>query len=753
MVVGLTFVVGILIAWALGARLSALAEVRFRGDPLVFLSLAIQLVIFTPLAARLPAEWIAPLHLASYALLLAFLLVNLRVPAFWLVGFGVMSNLLAISLNHGRMPVTAAAWKAAGGDPTLLTDGMANNNVLAGPGTHLGWLGDVFALPHQIPFAAVISIGDVLVVLGAAAFVYHACAPHTNRPPGRLLAPLQSPAFRRVILGRLVSGVGDWLTQAAVVTWIYLETHSTPLVSVFLLSRIVAVVAGGIASAPLLDRVGGFRTLARVEALRGGLTVAMIPLGMAGHIWPVIALCAASAFLSAATNPSAAGLLPDLLAEEQLQAGNALHNLAPSLNSVVGAALGAFLVIRWGIGTTLAVDLGTFLAAALMYRSFAGPRSEAPRSIGSAQSRRALLRTVLRHRVLVGLTTAFACATAAFGLLNATTAVLFAQRFHDPSAYGYVAAMIGVGYLFGETLAGRAGRPTVVRRSISVALVVTAAAMFLIAGSPTLATAFLGMFILGAADGVTEVAHDTLIQLNTPRAMIAGAFAVVGSVERTGMIAGVLAAPLLLSTTSPETVVQLSGGLMICGATISGLCLISHQITRRVTPIPIAAGIGTTVAPFTVRTATGKERSLASITGPPLVLIVPGADDDAAMAAIKDVAAALTTRASRLGVVVSQGSSLIGRLDAPDRARLLLDGDGSARKALGLATERNGAAHTGGIFVLDAKSVVRFAYLQQQPDEWIPGSFVAGRVARLSPTPTARAAKTQQSPTSVPATP
>ena len=50
-----------------------------------------------------------------------------------------------------------------------------------------------------------------------------------------------------MVAGRLVSGVGDWLTQAAVVTWLYQHTHSTYLISVFLVGLILSVLAIAVA--------------------------------------------------------------------------------------------------------------------------------------------------------------------------------------------------------------------------------------------------------------------------------------------------------------------------------------------------------------------------------------------------------------------------------------------------------------------------------------------------------------------------
>src|SRR4249919_1777442 len=101
----------------------------------------------------------------------------------------------------------------------------------------------------------------------------------------QVLEPLRSAAFRRVVAGRLVSSVGDWLTQAACVTWIYESTRSVGLVSAFLATRMV-------------DRIPGFKALSVVETMRGGCTLAMIPFAAAGQIWPVVLLGAVSAMMS-----------------------------------------------------------------------------------------------------------------------------------------------------------------------------------------------------------------------------------------------------------------------------------------------------------------------------------------------------------------------------------------------------------------------------------------------------------------------
>jgi MFS family permease len=593
MIIGLVLVAGLAIAWALGARLSELTRLRFRGDALVFLALGLQLAVFTPLNAHIPAGLDTALHLLSYLLLIGFFLLNIRLPGFWLVGFGLVANALVIAINGGRMPISLHTWRATGAPALLITaTGSSNNNTLAGPGTHLGWLGDVFPLPQALPLATAISIGDILMLMGMVAFVYRSCAPRPDGPATNLLAPLRSGAFRRVLTGRLVSGVGDWLAQAAVVTWIYTESHSTYLVAGFLVGRIGGATMGGLASAPLLDRISGFRVLSWVEAMRGLLALAMLPLAIGGRIWPVILLCGVSSFLSSATNPSAAGLIPDMLPQPLLQAGNALHNLAPTLASILGGAFGGFLVIQFGIGSALTVDLTSFVLAAVLYNSYASHTTPAARASTPRQSRRYMIRTVCRNRVVLSVIASFAFATAAFGLLNATTAPLFDQRFARPDAYGYVAAMLGVGYLCGEVLTGLIRQQTVVRRSICVAFLCTAAAASLLAAAPTLETAFLAAFMLGAADGVTEVAHDTLIQLHSPAEARAGMFAIANSAERGGMLLGLLLAPVIVAATSPQFAVQAAAGALLLAAAVAAAVLLRTQTLEvPIDTAPISIGV------------------------------------------------------------------------------------------------------------------------------------------------------------------
>jgi hypothetical protein len=154
-------VAALLLSALLGGRLARLAEVRLRGGAWLAVALLVQTV-----ALLLPPGWTWPArvgHVGSYLLAGCVLVANRRLPGVLLVGLGGLANGLAIAVNGGTLPADPDALARAGVPPEG-THALANSGVLEHP--RLAFLGDVFAVPAQVPFANVFSVGDVLVVAG-----------------------------------------------------------------------------------------------------------------------------------------------------------------------------------------------------------------------------------------------------------------------------------------------------------------------------------------------------------------------------------------------------------------------------------------------------------------------------------------------------------------------------------------------------------------------------------------------------------
>jgi len=158
-------VLGLAAGYLGGGRLRRLQHLRLALPWLAVAALALQVVAFTPLAAPLPAAAVVALHLASYALLVWFVLANRRHRGLLVAGLGMGLNLAAIAANGGYMPASRAALELAGMGGRPATE---HNSTVIGEGTRLPFLGDVFAVPSWVPFANVFSVGDVLIVAGVA---------------------------------------------------------------------------------------------------------------------------------------------------------------------------------------------------------------------------------------------------------------------------------------------------------------------------------------------------------------------------------------------------------------------------------------------------------------------------------------------------------------------------------------------------------------------------------------------------------
>ncbi len=159
-----------------GGRLSRLAQLKIRHGHLVVVAVALQTVLVMFDLRAMPG-WVAEvLHLFTYVMSFAFAWLNRRVRGlFWLI-LGAVANALAIAANKGVMPSSAWATRFAGLDRDA---GFNNSAVLARP--HLLPLGDIFAVPAGWPLANVFSIGDVLLVVGAAVLLHRAAGSRLAR--------------------------------------------------------------------------------------------------------------------------------------------------------------------------------------------------------------------------------------------------------------------------------------------------------------------------------------------------------------------------------------------------------------------------------------------------------------------------------------------------------------------------------------------------------------------------------------------
>jgi hypothetical protein len=150
-----------------GGSLAALGQVRLRYTPAIFGALAIQITIMSVVPGGSP--WLhRVLHVGSYALAAVFIIANRRLAGMRMLALGATLNLIAILANNGVMPASRSAMRAAG----ILSSSSDFVNSAAVAHPRLLFLGDIFPVPHAVPFANVYSIGDICIAVGVAIAIH-----------------------------------------------------------------------------------------------------------------------------------------------------------------------------------------------------------------------------------------------------------------------------------------------------------------------------------------------------------------------------------------------------------------------------------------------------------------------------------------------------------------------------------------------------------------------------------------------------
>jgi len=173
--------VAALIGVACGRSLVRCLSARIAWWPLLLAAFATELILYNQPINRLdwaiaagPVMWVL-----SKVLMLAVLAHNAVVDengrfAWCVILVGVAVNTLAIVANGGHMPQSPEAAAEVWGVDYVRADayaGRLENVSWMNADSHLAWLCDIFPLPRWLPRSNVLSIGDILLSLGAGGWI------------------------------------------------------------------------------------------------------------------------------------------------------------------------------------------------------------------------------------------------------------------------------------------------------------------------------------------------------------------------------------------------------------------------------------------------------------------------------------------------------------------------------------------------------------------------------------------------------
>lgn len=162
-------IAGLVVGWARKGSIWAITEIRLRWLWMLPVAYVLQHVSISYLTGTV-YEWAIIL---SYAALMVFCAINIRIPGLSWALLGTSLNFVVMLANHLRMPAYLPVVRSM--DPRLigpLLQGHYGKSIAMTTSTHLNFLGDIFYF--QVQPASLISVGDIIFGIGLVVLIQHA---------------------------------------------------------------------------------------------------------------------------------------------------------------------------------------------------------------------------------------------------------------------------------------------------------------------------------------------------------------------------------------------------------------------------------------------------------------------------------------------------------------------------------------------------------------------------------------------------
>lgn len=395
------------------------------------------------------------------------------------------------------------------------------------------------------------------------------------------ITPLRvSSDFRRLWLGELVSLLGSQLTVVAVPFQVFQITHSSLAVGLVGLVSLGPLLACSLVGGAVADAMDRRRLLVIMEVLLALCSAGLALNSLGGHprLWPLFVASALSAGFSGVELPTRNAAMPSLLPPELLSAANALWQVLFQTSIVVGPALSGLLLGTAGASVVYLVDTATFAAAVvsvLLIRPLppkGGGTRAGVRSIGEG------LRFLRGHRLLIG-TFVIDIDAMVFGMPRALFPALAAGLYHvGPLGLGLLYAAPGAGALIGALTTGWVSRVERQGRAVLLAVAAWALAITGFGLVPSIGLAMVFLALAGAADVVSAVFRNTILQQAVPDRLRGRLSAVHIAVVTGGPRVGDFESGAVASLTTPQFS-AVTGGL-VCLAGVGILARLLPELDR-----------------------------------------------------------------------------------------------------------------------------------------------------------------------------
>jgi MFS family permease len=334
---------------------------------------------------------------------------------------------------------------------------------------------------------------------------------------------LKNARFVRLWLGQGLSFVGDAVSTVALVLLVVDLSGSASAVGGVLVARLLPTLASPFVGV-LADRLDRRAVLVAADLARAILVLGLIFVRDLPAIYALVFLLGAA---QTVFNPTVRAAFPGVVGGGDLTRANALISGTFSFSVMAGPALGGVLVASVGVEAAFLIDALTFLVSAVLISTIPLP---APERDDDGEGFFGEVRAGFGY--LAGARVPLAIVAGAFLATLTANATIPAEAFLAKTTfgagdigYGLIASLWGGGMILGSALTAVLGARMDLTLLYFVSIFATAVALVGVGLSPIFLLALGAIAVAGAANGVDNVATDTVLQRRVPDAFLGRVFA------------------------------------------------------------------------------------------------------------------------------------------------------------------------------------------------------------------------------------
>nr|WP_286179807.1 MULTISPECIES: MFS transporter [unclassified Erwinia] len=393
-----------------------------------------------------------------------------------------------------------------------------------------------------------------------------------------------------IIAARLISDFGAFLNMVALATYVYLLSNSAMSVGIFLASRVAGGIFASLIGTRFYRRWAGRLPLIAFDLLRAGLLslLLVLPVTQQALLLPLIAFG-----LGFGNSMFAIGLnsqLPHMIDKAQLLKTNAWITSASSAAMVGGSLVAGLLVAGFGFETVFALNVVTYLLAALLIVPLRFPRPAPSDEPHHQQGEWPALRQGLRTAPVLTAMLAVAMADTLGSAAHNVGLPIISKLLTPESAsttLGLMLAVWAIGKFIGARIASRLkGTDNVhLERRFFFGVLLMSCGFILMFQQQTLYGLLLFSLPAGLGDGFSEVGLMSRLQ-REPDNLRLPIFSFLTLLQMTGFGIGMLIAAPFYSWWTPGAVVLLFHGIPLTTLLVAKGLAFRNGRVRRSSPTP-----------------------------------------------------------------------------------------------------------------------------------------------------------------------